>query len=249
MLARIRARMVARFWARAFRAGGISTWMAEPLVRAYINTNVTGEPGQWPIEWLAAEWLHHKPFPRAVSEYREADLSTFSLPPRSFEAAFFHQSLHHVAGLEHCLDQVVNALVPEGLLYLDEYVGPSRTEWRKGDLAAAQAVFSELPRALRRGSRLQAPVDWRDPSEAIRSSEILPTVTDRFEILRRRDYGGNLLALIYPLLRLDHLSQETRDGLIAHLIAAERSLLAEGAASYCTVVIARPRAQRSRSEV
>jgi 2-polyprenyl-3-methyl-5-hydroxy-6-metoxy-1,4-benzoquinol methylase len=44
--------LAARFWGRTFRHGGISTWMHEAGVRAYINESVTGGPNVWPMEWL-----------------------------------------------------------------------------------------------------------------------------------------------------------------------------------------------------
>ena len=69
-------------------------------------------------------------------------------------------------------------------------------------------------------------------------------MSDRFEIVRRRDYGGNLLALIYPNLRVAGMPDGDRNAVLEGVIAAERELLASGAASYCTVAIARRRDTR-----
>jgi SAM-dependent methyltransferase len=174
-------------------------------------------------------------------EYRQADLDRLVLPPGEHAAVFAHQALHHVRELESCLDQVAGTLQPRGLLYLDEYVGPSRHQWRRDRLAAADSIYAELPRSVRRRPRLQLPVDRRDPSEAVRSADIVPAVEARFAIRERRDYGGNLLSVIYPHLRLDALSDKQRDELLEHLLDREDALLAAGAPSYYTIIVATTR--------
>jgi SAM-dependent methyltransferase len=53
------------------------------------------------------------------------------IPAREkYDAVFIHQALHHVENLEILLRAVMMRL--RGILYLDEYVGPSRTEWSDG---------------------------------------------------------------------------------------------------------------------
>jgi SAM-dependent methyltransferase len=177
--------------------------------------------------------------------YERADLDRLRLEPGSYDAVFVHQALHHVRELEACLGQAAGALKAGGVLYADEYVGPSRHEWRRELLAAAEAVFRELPAAARSrrrwrplGGSLPLPVDWRDPSEAVRSSEIVPLIETLFEVRERRDYGGNLLAVIYPHLRLDALEPAAREEVLGLLLAREDELLASGVASYYAVIVA-----------
>ncbi len=169
--------------------------------------------------------------------YAQADLDRLRLEPESFEAVFVHQALHHVRELEACLRQVRRALTPGGIFYLDEYVGPSRHQWRRELLEAAEQAYRQLPKRARRRRRLQLPVDWRDPSEAVRSAEIVPLVAETFEIRERRDYGGNLLAVVYPHLRLEALEPAARAEILDLLIELEDELLAAGAPSYYTVMV------------
>jgi SAM-dependent methyltransferase len=173
--------------------------------------------------------------------YLRQDLNALALPEEAFDAAFFHQALHHVEDLEHCLAEVASSLKPGGMLYLDEYVGPSRSEWRRSLLDEAEAVYQSLPRGVRRRRRLALPLDWRDPSEAIRSSDILTALAARFSIELRRDYGGTFLSVIHPHLDLPRSSPAEREATLAAVIDAERSYLTSGGSSYYTVVIARPR--------
>jgi len=275
--------LVRRYWSRAFRAGGVRTWAAEPVVRSRLNRRVSGTEEIWPVEWFAGEVVS-QPFARALSlgcgegalerdlmakglcreivgldlspealelarqrareqgldglHYQVVDLDRLQLEAAGYDAVFAHQSLHHVRELETCLDQVSRALRPQGVLYVDEYVGPSRDEWRPELMRQAEAVYRDLPRQVRRRRRLQLPVDRRDPSEAVRSADIIPVIEDRFRILHRRDYGGNLLSVIYPHLRLDSLGDEARDHLLGRILDREEELLAAGAPTFYTVIVA-----------
>jgi SAM-dependent methyltransferase len=171
-------------------------------------------------------------------EYREGDLNALELPDAAFDAAFFHQSLHHVEDLDSCLSATASALRPGALVYLDEYVGPSRGEWSASLIKEASELFAQLPASVRRSRRLKLPLDWRDPTEAVRSSEILSAVSRHFRVLERRDYGGNFLSVIHPHLRLEHLEADERGALLQSMVDAERMHLAAGHGSYYTVLIA-----------
>jgi SAM-dependent methyltransferase len=170
--------------------------------------------------------------------YTTGGLNKLSLPEQAFQAAFFHQSLHHVEHLDRCLSAVAAALQPGGLLYLDEYVGPSRHMWSRALLSDASDIYSQLPRSVRRSRRLQLPVDWRDPTEAIASSEILDSVGRHFSIQERRDYGGNLLSVIYPHLQLEAMPISERDELVQWLIDQERQHVAATQSTFYTVLVA-----------
>lgn len=178
---------------------------------------------------------------RRADMNRRADMRRLSPAEGTFDVVFFHQSLHHVEDLEGCLAEIHRALAPGGRIYLDEYVGPSRDEWRPGMLADAQEAFDRLPAAVRRRPRVGFPIDRSDPSEAVRSSEILPVFEQHFRILERRDYGGNLLAVIHPYLRQDRLDEPAGEALLETLIEAEKALLADGVPSYYSALVGEPR--------
>jgi len=174
-------------------------------------------------------------------EYEIADLDKLSLPIRSIDAAFAHQALHHVKNLEACFDGVARALRPGGILYVDEYVGPSRHEWKRSDLDRLREVFGALPADARRVRRLGLPVDWKDPSEAVRSSEIEPLLAARFDLVARRPYGGNLMAPLMPNLDLDRLAEAEHEEWVMRFAAIEDSWLAGGEKSYYVTAVYRPR--------
>ncbi len=86
--------------------------------------------------------------------YVLGDLNRLTLEKGSCDGAFFQQSLLHVSNLESCLDVVRAALRPGGLVYMDEYIGPSQMEWRRDLLRDADEVYRKLPAGARRRRRL-----------------------------------------------------------------------------------------------
>jgi len=172
-------------------------------------------------------------------EYQVADLDAISFPEARYDAIFFHQALHHVSRLEACLQAVRSALKEGGVLYIDEYVGPSRAEWDARRIRAVRGAFRSIPRAARRVRRVGLPVDWRDPSEAIRSSEIEDLVSGLFAPIARRPYGGNLLAPLLPNLSLEVLPEETHLAIVQRLAREEDERLAGGERSFYVVAVFR----------
>lgn len=181
-------------------------------------------------------------------EYQVADLDALSLPEARYDAIFFHQALHHVSRLESCLQAVRSALREGGVLYLDEYVGPSRSEWNRMRMRGVRSAFRSIPRAARRVGRVGLPVDWRDPSEAIRSSEIEDLVSGLFAPIARRPYGGNLLAPLLPNLSLDVLGDDEHRAVVERLAEQESERIAGGERSFYVVAVLRRREQGLRCE-
>jgi hypothetical protein len=108
--------------------------------------------------------------------------------------------------LEHCLDQINQALAPDGCLVVNDMSAravpmaepsaassttcvrlPDRYPENAGGPDAAQTGFVPHSREL---------MSEVDPSEAIRSDEIIPLCLERFDLLERKDYGGTLLQML-----------------------------------------------------
>lgn len=174
--------------------------------------------------------------------YRCADAWEELARLRDLDAIFFHAAIHHFDRLEELAVLLRGALKPHGLLYLDEYVGPSRDEWTLLDELRWNWHYYHLPRSVRRVGRIRPPINLEDPTEAVASSNILPAITREFDILEQRGYGGNLLSVIYANLRRPTGNPPSPpadfDAAIAQLLDAEDRLLRAGHRSYHTVVLA-----------
>lgn len=167
--------------------------------------------------------------------YFEADFNTLDLPIDQYDLICFHQSLHHVAALERLLSRVERALKADGLLYLDEFVGPSRNYWTDYRIRWYRALYQFFPREIRYFDSFAMPIQEEDPSEAIRSDEILSRLLAAFDIEHLRGYGGNILAMLFPDLHVERLT----DDQVQAMINAERALFASGAAHFHAVIVAR----------
>ena len=169
--------------------------------------------------------------------YYAANFNEPVLPADKYDLVLIHQALHHVAKLEKLYRAIMRTLTRDGLLYLDEYIGPSRTDWSDEAMAPHRAVYDALPEHVRREPRLNEPIMMDDPSEAIRSSEIMEQLRIGFDVRAVRGYGGNFLSVLYTSILAERLDEK---GMRA-LIDEERRLLAGGATSYYSVILAEPK--------
>ncbi len=171
--------------------------------------------------------------------YRVEDINALELPPARYDIVFFHGSLHHVRSVERVLTEVRAALRPGGLLYLDEYMGPARSEWTEEEWSFARSAFGALPDALKNRGELAIPLPLDDPLESIRSSSIRPETHRLFRVLEERPYGGNILWFLFPCLDMARLREDETEAL-SRLIALEDHLLERGwVESYFRVIVAR----------
>lgn len=178
--------------------------------------------------------------------YEVADSREYLARQRDVDAVFFHASLHHFDNLPELIGDVRAALRHDGILYVDEYVGPARTEWSLVRMAIVNVIYRLLPSTIRRVRLVRKPVNRDDPTEAIASSGIHAAIQQNLRVLHRRDYGGNLLAVLYPALRRptgehDPLATEFHEAVEA-LLDLEDVLLKHGQllkeTSFQTVVVA-----------
>jgi SAM-dependent methyltransferase len=175
--------------------------------------------------------------------YSVADFNSVKLPRGKYDLICFHQSLHHVAALEHLMKEVAHALTDDGVLYLDEFIGPSRNDWNEYQIRWYRALYEYFPREVRFFDTFQMPIQEEDPSEAIRSSEIVSRLAIGFTIEHFRGYGGNVLAMMFPDLVVENLS----DDQVRMMIRSEQALIAAGDTHFHAVIVAkrkRSRAQR-----
>jgi len=136
--------------------------------------------------------------------YQVGDLESLDYPDESFDVVFAHQSVHHVERLEELFRRVKRLLKPGGLFHLHEYVGPNRFQWTEAQMEHVNELLDSLPRRLRRTPTGQKPPQERatvetmiavDPTEAVRSADILPLLRQHFTVVEERPFGGTLIHL------------------------------------------------------
>lgn len=189
--------------------------------------------------------------------YWVADANMMQLSPDTYDAIWFHSSLHHVERLEHVLDQVVSALRPNGMLVINEYVGPTRFAFTVRQKEAMSAAWKLIPARFKRScmaadrGRVRTEVAFpnpakvaiEDPSEAVRSGEIVPLLEERFTVVHRGDAGGSLLQFLLSGIA-GNFSDDDPDAqrVLGMLMEIEDSLLAtRELQSDFSLIVARPR--------
>ena len=176
-------------------------------------------------------------------KFNVADVNQIELPENTYDLVIFSQSLHHIENLEHVYKEINKSLTSDGAFFVSDYVGPSRMQWTDTQLHIMNEILSVLPEEYRclLSSELgyhgthknfvrRVPVATylkSDPSEGVRSADILPLAREYFEIIEEHSLGGTIN---YELLRgIAHNFDENdeKDATILRLILLLEKLLIE----------------------
>lgn len=140
--------------------------------------------------------------------YAKADINRISLTPEKYDVVFGIQSIHHLFALEHVFSEVRRALKPGGFFFLNEFVGPTKFQWSDRQLDVVNGLLRILPErcriSVKDGVTFKreycrpsiAEMDRIDPSEAVRSEDILKLLPDFFTIRVKKNLGGTILHLL-----------------------------------------------------
>lgn len=189
--------------------------------------------------------------------YRVADLEEAAFEPGSVDVVFAHSSVHHVERLEALFDAVKRALRPGGVFHLYEFVGETRFQWTDAQLRLGNDMLDSLPERLRRlpdgtpKGRLTRPTIENmlsvDPTEAIRSAEIVGLMREHFDVLEERALGGALLHNVLGDIAQNFRADDPGDRAeMERLFAIEDAAMADGTiGSDFVTITATPRAARA----
>lgn len=187
--------------------------------------------------------------------YSVADLNVLDLPPCHYDAVFGISSVHHIFDLEAVFRNCRQALIPDGLLFLDEYVGPSRFQLDDANVALINKVLSVLPPRYRHNvytngeltnTYINPTLEWfetNDPSEAVRSAEIVATLRYYFDIVECRPYGGAILHMLLSGMAGNYDPASDPDVALLRSLALLEELLENAGTltSHFCAIVARPK--------
>ena len=173
-------------------------------------------------------------------DYRVVDLENEELPAGPFDAVIANDVLHHITGLEPLYTRIHGALAPGGKLVFNEYVGPNRFQYSDAHMEVVNRYLRVLPDRLRwdpivgRTLRKRERVDAKqlvidDPTEAVRSEDVLPLARKFFRVEKEYAYGGGLLnPLLFGIVTNFRAGDPWDDMLLSRLCAAEQRLTDSG---------------------
>ena len=172
--------------------------------------------------------------------YSVSDIMSFNFEENKYDIVLFDSSLHHFKDLEYILAQVHGSLKPDGVLVINEFVGPSRFQWSNEQLRASNETLKILPADYKRrwnDSRIKSK-NYRpgilrmiisDPSESVRSLEILNEIYKKFNIVEEKPFGGNILHVVLKDISHNFLNEDDKTAeLINKLIKIEDDFLVLG---------------------
>lgn len=137
----------------------------------------------------------------------QGDLNQIKLESSTYDIIVSQMCIHHVEHLEWLFEQVAQAVVPNGVFAINDYIGPTRWQFTPMQLLLANLLLWLLPRRLKvsypdgklktvvRRPTIQQMIDM-DPSEAVRSEEIVPLFERYFTVEHCIDYGGSVSILV-----------------------------------------------------
>lgn len=173
------------------------------------------------------------------------DANNLSIKKDQFDIIYFRASLHHFRNIDHLLgNQIKQLLHNDGLLIIDEYVGPSRQQFPKHQIKAINKAIKLIPKPYRKRYNLSlyknkaygpglARMILADPSECIDSATIVPSLHKHYKTIYEAGYGGNILSLAlkdiaHHFIELD----EEKEKILNHLFDFEDKYLKNHPSDY-----------------
>jgi SAM-dependent methyltransferase len=172
-------------------------------------------------------------------EYRVVDLEREPLGG-PYGAIFANDVLHHIRNVEDLYSRIGDALEPGGKLIFNEYIGPNRFQYGEGQMELVNRYFRLFPDYLRfdhvtgqllwkRERPSPEKVEEEDPTEAVRSEEVLPLARRFFQTEKEYPYGGGLLnPLLFGVVANFKADNPYANQLLEVLCSAEDRLIRDG---------------------
>jgi len=182
--------------------------------------------------------------------YAAVDLDREILPGGPYDLILAHDAIHHVRDLEGFFDRVASALATTGVFLFCDYVGPRRFDYAAPRRAVVDEFLRALPEKYRHLARTggiatqgvrtdPGELARQDPSEAVRSDEILSLLRAKMKVLEEIPYGGSLLSpLLYEIIGNFEEGNEADEAILKQLCAAEKVLIQTGALPSDYMVVA-----------
>ena len=172
--------------------------------------------------------------------YEVKNLENLSLPANFYNVVFASSTIHHLKNLEHIFKTVQTSLKPNGYFILVEYVGPSKFQFPKKQVDIINEILSILTKELKKQKFgpnkikekfFSPPIKFmnkNDPSEAIRSADIVSLLPQYFTIVEKKDYGGTILHMLLQYIISNFNPDNDKDNtILSLLILLEKILIRE----------------------
>jgi SAM-dependent methyltransferase len=132
-------------------------------------------------------------------KYVQHDINTVEFDENIFDLVINFAACHHIRDIEKVCINIKKWLKNDGYFINNDYIGPQRNQYSKDEWTKMNEINSFLPikckKKLRYPDVQQMMID--DPTEAINSCNIIPTIYKLFDIEYHKKSGG---AIAYEIL-------------------------------------------------
>jgi len=154
-------------------------------------------------------------------EFVASDVDKFHIESKGYDVILFHSSLHHFKNIPKLLKRVHSGLKDDGFLIINDYVGPNRLQLRKEQIKEINRLLKNIPKEYRKKiatnkykQSVSGPGLLRmlitDPSEAVESITIIPSLKVMFETIEEKKLGGDLLMWVFKDISHNFLQDDTK---------------------------------------
>ncbi|HUR79172.1 MAG TPA: class I SAM-dependent methyltransferase [Thermoanaerobaculia bacterium] len=179
--------------------------------------------------------------------YGVVDLNVHELPADTYDVVVAHSVLHHVSNLEHAYAQIEKTMRANATLVMNEYVGPNRFQYSDDVLQIINTLLGCIGQPPKHRPTVEEMLA-NDPTEAVRSEELLAFTEKTFDVRERKNIGGTILQhLLYETIaqfRFDNALERS----ILEMLCTIEALLVDAKRIPCDYVILAARKRGSRVE-
>lgn len=176
-----------------------------------------------------------------VFTYKQMDLNAGLISDENiYDFIFANGTIHHIESLERLFFDINKSLQEDGLFCMKEYVGPSYLQFTEKQLQIANKILQILPDYLKKqkiGIGIIKPEIFRpslaeimvdDPSEAVRSKDIMGVVQTYLNVLTCNPTGGTILHPLLSAIAGNFEKGDAERAILKTIIITEQILIEEG---------------------
>lgn len=170
--------------------------------------------------------------------YIKEDLNSVSLNKNEYDLIWAIGTIHHTENLELLFDQICEGLKDNGVFVMREYVGPNRLQFTDLQLSIINEILAILPEKYKTTpsggvkEKMRSPdlseLMARDPSESVRSRDIIHVMKERLDIIKLVYTGGTILHPLLDAIASNFEKNEDTDTVLRLLILLEKTLIGNG---------------------
>jgi SAM-dependent methyltransferase len=167
-------------------------------------------------------------------EYIKQDLNKVALEKNAYDLIWAVGTIHHTENLELLFQQINDALKHNGVFVMREYIGPNRLQFTDLQLSIVNEILSILPEKYKKGPNgifkgTMGRVDLEylmsmDPSESVRSQDIIQVMKEKLEIVKLAYTGGTILHPLLDGIASNFEKDENANAILKLLILFEKTL-------------------------